>query len=68
MTLSVGIAVITVWAAIASSYLSNWPIGFFVGAISAFAYAIGRTWTARMHHGDALHTTDRAARHLRPTA
>jgi zinc/manganese transport system permease protein len=44
--LSVGIALVTVWAAIASSYESNWPIGFFVGAIGAFSYAVGRGWAA----------------------
>lgn len=43
---SIGIALVTVWAAIASSYESNWPIGFFVGAISALAYGVGRTWAA----------------------
>ena len=36
---SIGIALITVWSAIAISYLSNWPIGFFVGAISAVTTA-----------------------------
>jgi len=40
------IALITVWAAIAASYLYNWPIGFFVGTLAALAYGIGRTWTA----------------------
>jgi zinc/manganese transport system permease protein len=44
--LSVIIALITVWTAIASSYQTNWPIGFFVGTISALAYALGRTWAA----------------------
>ncbi len=44
--LSVIIALITVWAAIAISYQTNWPIGFFVGTLSALAYAIGRTWAA----------------------
>jgi zinc/manganese transport system permease protein len=44
--LSVVIALITVWTAIATSYQTNWPIGFFVGIISALAYALGRTWTA----------------------
>ncbi len=44
--LSVAIALITVWAAIASSYESNWPIGFFVGIFSALAYMIGRLWSA----------------------
>ena len=42
--LSVAIALVTVWAAIASSYESNWPIGFFVGSISAFVYGLGRIW------------------------
>jgi zinc/manganese transport system permease protein len=43
---SMVIALATVWAAIASSYESNWPIGFFVGTISAFAYGVGRAWAA----------------------
>jgi len=46
MILSVVIALITVWAAIAASYLYNWPVGFFVGLLAALAYGIGRTWTA----------------------
>jgi len=46
MGLSVVFALGTVWAAIAFSYVSNLPIGFFVGAISAFSYAAGRTWVA----------------------
>ena len=46
MLLSVGIACVTVWSAIALSYLSNWPIGFFVGTIGAFSYGVGRSWTA----------------------
>ena len=44
MLLSGVLAVVTVWAAIALSFVSEWPIGFFVGALSAFAYAVGRTW------------------------
>ena len=46
MALSVGLALATVWAAIALSFASNLPIGFFVGAISAFSYGAGRSWTA----------------------
>jgi zinc/manganese transport system permease protein len=46
IVLSVGIALLTVWAAIAISYQTNWPIGFFVGAIGAFDYGVGRTWAA----------------------
>ena len=46
MVFSVAIALLTVWAAIALSYLSNWPIGFFVGAIAAGDYGFGRIWAA----------------------
>jgi zinc/manganese transport system permease protein len=44
--LSAAIAVGTVWAAIASSYVTNWPVGFFVGTIGAACYAAGRGWAA----------------------
>lgn len=44
MALSVVIALATVWVAIAASYLYNWPVGFFVGALSALAYGAGRAW------------------------
>ena len=44
MLLSAAISVLTVWAAIALSFASDWPIGFFVGGLSAVAYAAGRTW------------------------
>jgi zinc/manganese transport system permease protein len=46
IVLSVGIALVTVWAAIAISFVTDWPIGFFVGAFSAFAYGVGRSWAA----------------------
>lgn len=45
IVLSVAVAVVTVWVAIAGSYATNWPIGFFVGSIGAVAYVAGRTWT-----------------------
>jgi len=52
IALSVVIALIVVWAAIALSYQTNWPVGFFVGMASATAYAAGRLWTfARRHRG-----------------
>ena len=35
MTISVLLALLTVWGAIALSYQTNWPIGFFVGVGSA---------------------------------
>lgn len=46
ISLSVGLALATVWTAIASSYLTNWPVGFFVGCFSALCYGIGRMWSA----------------------
>lgn len=49
--LSVALALGAVWTATALSYASNWPVGFFVGAISALSYGVGRGWTAwRRHH------------------
>ena len=44
MVLSVCLALITAWAAIASSYQSNWPVGFFVGVYSAACFAASRAW------------------------
>ena len=41
MLLSAILAVATVWTAIALSFASDWPVGFFVGALSACAYAAG---------------------------
>lgn len=46
LLLSVGISLVTVWAAIALSYVSNWPVGFFVGGLGAVCYGLGRLWTA----------------------
>jgi zinc/manganese transport system permease protein len=46
LALSVALALATVWGAIALSYESYWPIGFFVGAFSAGAYALSRVWAA----------------------
>lgn len=42
LALSVALALITVWSAIALSYASNWPVGFFVGALGGLLYAAGR--------------------------
>lgn len=42
MGLGVGIALAIVWAAIGLSYVSAWPIGFFVGTLGAGAYGIAR--------------------------
>ena len=45
--LSVGISLITVWTAIALSYVSDWPIGFFVGAFGVVCYGLGRVCALR---------------------
>jgi zinc/manganese transport system permease protein len=42
MVLSAVIALVTVWAAVALSYLTNWPVGFFVGSLASFCYVGGR--------------------------
>ena len=48
MALSVVIALVTVWAGLALSYRSDWPLGFFVGILGAAFYLLGRAWaTAR---------------------
>lgn len=44
--LSAASAVVTVWAAIALAFAFNWPVGFFVGTLSAALYLAGRAWSA----------------------
>lgn len=44
IALSIAIALLTVWSAIALSYATNLPIGFFVGAVGAFTFVLGRIW------------------------
>jgi zinc/manganese transport system permease protein len=46
MAFSVAIALLIVWTAIAASYQTNYPVGFFVGSASAASYALGRLWAA----------------------
>jgi zinc/manganese transport system permease protein len=43
---SVVIALAVVWVSIAAAYDTNWPVGFFVGALGAGCYAAGRGWAA----------------------
>jgi zinc/manganese transport system permease protein len=40
--LSAGIAVVTAWASIAASYATDYPVGFYVGGLSAVGYGAGR--------------------------
>ncbi len=42
--LSVALSLTIGWASVALAFLSNWPIGFFVGSLSALAYGAGRGW------------------------
>ena len=44
--LSVGISVAIVWIAIAASYETDWPVGFFVGVLGAVFFVTGRGWAA----------------------
>jgi zinc/manganese transport system permease protein len=53
LALSALLAVATAWTAIAASYATAYPIGFFVGGIGAFTYAGGRAWSAWRHRGPA---------------
>jgi zinc/manganese transport system permease protein len=46
MTLAVVIALVTVWTGIVVSYLSNWPLGFFVGIMGAAFFLAGRGYAA----------------------
>jgi zinc/manganese transport system permease protein len=52
MALSVAIAQAVVWFAIAASYETDYPVGFFVGTASAAAFILGRLWVfARTRFG-----------------
>ena len=46
LALSVVIALGTVWASLACSFTTNWPVGFFVGAFSAAWFALGMGYAA----------------------
>jgi len=44
---SVAIALVTVWGALACSFTTNWPVGFYVGVFSATWFGLGRAYTWR---------------------
>ena len=50
---SVVIALLTLWAAIACSYQTNWPVGFYVSVFSATWYGVGRAYRARRRRREA---------------
>ena len=43
---SAAIALLTVWTAIAASYVTDWPVGFFVGTLGAVFYGAERCVSA----------------------
>jgi zinc/manganese transport system permease protein len=45
LLLSIVIALGTVWLSIAGAYQWGWPVGFYVGNLSALSYALGKAWT-----------------------
>ncbi len=47
MAMSVGLALLTVWAGIAIAYESGWPLGFFVGTGGALVYVAARLWAGQ---------------------
>jgi zinc/manganese transport system permease protein len=51
--LAVGIALVTVWAGIAASYRTNWPLGFFAGVAAAGFFLLGQGWGALRGRGPA---------------
>ena len=59
LLLSVAIALVIVWVSIALSYLTNWPVGFFVGALAACSYGAGRgfQWLAHKAQVPSSSTT-----------
>jgi zinc/manganese transport system permease protein len=46
MGLSIAMTLVTIWAALACSFTTNWPVGFYVGSFSAAWYVIGRLYVA----------------------
>jgi zinc/manganese transport system permease protein len=61
LTLAVVIAVAIVWAAIALSYNTNLPVGFFVSVLSASAYTVGRVWIWSIGRSGWARTARRAS-------
>ncbi|MFT4068225.1 metal ABC transporter permease [Paraburkholderia sp.] len=57
--LSVVFSLLTVWAAIALSYVSDWPVGFFVGTIGALLYSLGWAWRRPRKQRPAVHAAVR---------
>ena len=54
---------VTVWAGIAISYRSDWPLGFFVGVIGAGFFLAGRAYAAL---GPVTRSAPRSGNTVRP--
>jgi len=54
IALGTGIALVTVWAGIALSYRTDWPLGFFTGVIAAGFFLLGQGWAAVRRRGSAV--------------
>jgi zinc/manganese transport system permease protein len=65
LDLSVAISMVIVWIAIAASYLTDWPVGFFVGTLAAVFFVAARAWAVvrQSRVGTADWTACRATRH-----
>ena len=48
LAVSVALSVLTLWVSIASSYQTNLPVGFYVGALSALVYVVARVASQRV--------------------
>jgi zinc/manganese transport system permease protein len=46
LMLSVLLALLTIWAALACSYTTNWPVGFYVSVFSAVWFVLGRGYAS----------------------
>jgi zinc/manganese transport system permease protein len=46
VAVAVAVALSTVWVAVAASYLTTWPVGFFVGTVAAIWFLVARAWSA----------------------
>jgi len=53
IAVAAGIALVTVWAGIALSFRTNWPLGFDVGVIAAGLFLLGQGWAAVRRRGSA---------------
>lgn len=59
MALAVAFGLGTVWAAIALSYQTNWPIGFFVGTGTAVCYLLARVFASMSSTPRSRHSSVR---------